>query len=258
MATAQESSNYLSGQGVLLLASKDATTGEPNTGFRPVGNVSALSIGNETTEFEHKESQSGVRAVDLTLVTEISVNVNFTMESLISENLALALKGTASDVVMGSVTDEVVVGYHDLWTPTAFIDISAVILTDSTGLTTYTVDTDYEVDPAAGAFKTLSAGTISDLESLRIDYSYAAQETVDALTSSSNPIRWARFHGLNTVDSDNPVIVDVYRMEITPLAELALIQDEIAQMAIEATALSDATRATGSKFFKMTHTPTVT
>jgi hypothetical protein len=258
MATAQESSNYLSGQGVLLLASKDATTGEPNTGFRPVGNVSALSIGNETTEFEHKESQSGVRAVDLTLVTEISVNVNFTMESLISENLALALKGAAADVAMGSVTDEVVVGYHDLWTPVDFIQISAVVLTDSTGLTTYTVDTDYEVDAAAGAFKTLSTGTISDLESLRIDYSYAAQETVNALTISANPIRWARFHGLNTVDSDNPVIVDVYRLEVTPLAELALIQDEIAQMAIEATALSDATRATGSKFFTITHAPTVT
>ena len=120
------------------------------------------------------------------------------------------------------------------------------------------VDTDYEVDAAAGAFKTLSTGTISDLESLRIDYSYAAQETVDALTISANPIRWARFHGLNTVDSDNPVVVDIFRLEVTPLAELALIQDEIAQMAIEATALSDATRATGSKFFTITHAPTVT
>lgn len=258
MATAQTSSNYLSGQGVLLLATKDATTGEPNSGFRPVGNVSALSIGNETTEFEHKESQSGIRAVDLTLTTEINVNVNFTMESLISENLALALKGAAANVAMGSVTDEAITAYHDLWSPTDFIDISSVVLTDSGGITTYTVDTDYEVDPAAGAIRVLSTGTIADLASLLVDYSYGAQETVNALTVSANPIRWARFHGLNTVDSDNPVVVDIFRMEVTPLAELALIQDEIAQMAIEATALSDSTRATGSKFFKITHTPTVT
>ena len=43
MTTAQESSHYLSGQGVLLLATKDGTTGEPDSGFRAVGNVSAAA-----------------------------------------------------------------------------------------------------------------------------------------------------------------------------------------------------------------------
>jgi hypothetical protein len=258
MTTADTSSNYLSGQGVLLLATKDGTTGEPNSGFRAVGNVSALAIGNDTTEFEHKESQSGQRAVDLTLITEISVNVNFTMESLVSENLALALKGTAADVAASSVTNEALVGYHDLWTPLARIDVSAVVITNTGGITTYVLDTDYELDAAAGAIRALSTGSITDLQTLEADYSFAAQETVGALTVSANPIRWARFHGLNTVDSDNPVVVDVYRMEITPLAELALINDEIAQMEIEASALSDSTRATGSKFFTITHAPTVT
>jgi hypothetical protein len=258
MTTADTSSNYLSGQGVLLLATKDGTTGEPNSGFRAVGNVSALSIGNETSEFEHKESQSGARAVDLTLITEISVNVNFTMESLISENLALALKGTAANVAGSTVTGEVVVGYHDLWTPVDRIGISAVTLTNTGGIVTYVLDTDYELDLAAGAFRALSTGAITDMQALEIDYTFAAQETVGALTVSANPTRWARFHGLNTADSDNPVVVDIYKLEVTPLAELALINDEIAQMAIEATALSDATRATGSKFFTITHAPTVT
>jgi hypothetical protein len=258
MTTAQESSNYLSGQGVLLLATKDGTTGEPNSGFRAVGNVSALSIGNETTEFEHKESQSGVRAVDLTIIQEISVNVSFTMESLISENLALALKGAAADVAMGSVTNQALVGYHDLWTPLQHIQVSSLVVTNTGGMTTYTLGSDYEADLAAGAIRVLSTGTITDTQALEADYSYAAQETVDALTLSANPVRWARFHGLNTVDQDNPVVVDIFKLEVTPLAELALIQDEIAQMAVEATALSDATRATGSKFFQITHAPTVT
>ena len=258
MTTADTSSNYLSGQGVLLLATKDGTTGEPNSGFRAVGNVSALSIGNDVTEFEHKESQSGQRAVDLTLITEISVSVNFTMESLVSENLALALKGTQTDTVASSVTNEVVVGYHDLWSPLDRIDVSSVVVTNTGGITTYTVDTDYQLDAAAGAIRVLSTGAITDTQSLEVDYSFGAQESVGALTVSANPTRWARFHGLNTVDNDNPVVVDVYKMEITPLAELALINDEIAQMEIEASALSDATRATGSKFFTFTHAPTVT
>jgi|Cruoilmetagenom7_1024161.scaffolds.fasta_scaffold04281_10 hypothetical protein len=258
MTTAQESSNYLSGQGVLLLATKDGTTGEPNSGFRAVGNVSALTIGNEVTEFEHKESQSGVRAVDITLVTEINVAVSMTMESLISENLAIALKGTAADVTASSVTDVAGVAYHDLWTPLEHINVSTFVLTNTGGIVTYTLDTDYELDAAAGAFRTLSTGTITDTQAVEWDYAYAIQETVDALTVASNPQRWARFHGLNTVDSDNPVVVDVYKMDITPLAELALINDEISQMAVEATALSDATRSTGSKFFTIRHSPTVT
>jgi hypothetical protein len=258
MTTADETSNYLSGQGVLLLATKDGTTGEPDSGFRAVGNVSALAIGNEVTDFEHKESQSGIRAIDLTLITEISVNVTFTMESLISENLALALKGTAADVAASSVSNEAAVAYHDLWTPTEFINISALVVTNTGGIVTYTIVTDYEVDLAAGAVRVLSTGTITDTQTIEFDYSYAIQETVDALTVSANPQRWARFHGLNTADVDNPVIVDIYKMEVTPLAELALINDEIAQMEVESTALSDATRVSGSKFFKITHSPTIT
>ncbi len=258
MTTAEKTSNYLSGQGVLLLATKDGTTGEPNSGFRAVGNVSALTIGNEVTEFEHKESQSGVRAVDLTLITEISVGVSMTMESIESENLAIALKGTGADVVGASVTAEVAIGYFDLWTPLDRINISAFVLANTGSIVTYVLDTDYELDAAAGAFRTLSTGAITDTQALEADYTFPAQETIDALTVSANPTRWARFHGLNTADADNPVTVDIFKMEVTPLAEFALINDEIAQMAVEGNALSDATRSTGSKFFKITQTPTVT
>lgn len=258
MTTADKTSNYLSGQGVLLLATKDGTTGEPNSGFRAVGNVSALTIGNEITEFEHKESQSGQRAVDLTLITEISVSVTMTMESIESENLAIALKGTGADVAGATVTDEAVTGYLDLWTPLDRIQVSAFVLTNIGAIVTYVLDTDYELDAAAGAFRALGTGSITDTQALLADYTFTVQETIDALTVSANPTRWARFHGLNTADLDNPVVVDIFKMEVTPLAELALINDEIAQMAVEGNALSDATRSSGSKFFKITQTPTVT
>lgn len=258
MTTADESSNYLSGQGVLLLATKDGTTGEPNSGFRAVGNVSALTIGNDVTEFEHKESQSGQRAIDLTIITEIAVNVNFTMESLIAENLSLALKGSDAETAGTTVTNEAIVAYHDLWTPLRRISVSAVTITNTGGIVTYTLDTDYELDTAAGAIRVLSTGTITDTQAIEADYTFATQEEVNALTIAANPQRWARFHGLNTADSDNPVVVDVFKMEISPLAELALINDEIAQMSVESNALSDATRSSGSKFFRITQDPTVT
>lgn len=250
MATAQTDSQYFSGQGVLLLAER--TAGGLPTGFRPVGNVSALTLGISTTVYQHKESQSGVRAVDLEIIQEIAANVSMTMESLNEDNLALALYGTATIVASGTVAAAYSVwGYHDLWSNLNHVNVSSLVIQDNTDTTTYVSGTDYLTNEAAGSFKTLSTGSIGDGEELHVTYDYAAQEEIQGLISGSAPIRWARFEGLNTADGDNPVVVDVFKLSVQPLQELALINDEIAQMTVEAKALSDATKVTGSKFFRI-------
>ncbi|MGW8177525.1 MAG: phage tail tube protein [bacterium] len=249
MATAQVSSQYFSGQGVLLLAER--TVGGAATGFLPVGNVSALTLGVGTQVYQHKESQSGTRAVDLEIIQEISANVSMTLESLNEDNLALALYGTGSTVAASSVADENITGYHDKWTALSKVDVSSVAVAGSGGTPSYVENTDYVVDTAAGAIKVLSTGSISDGATLEVDFDYAAQEEVLGLMSGSAPIRWARFHGLNTADNDNPVVIDIFKLSVQPLQEIALINDEIAQMTIEAKALSDATKVTGSKFFRI-------
>lgn len=252
MADACITSEYFSGQGALLLAERDA--GGVPTGFREVGNVSALTVGIETTEFEHKESCTGVRGIDLTIVQELAATATFTMESLSKENLSLALFGSDSAVAAGSVADEIKKGYHDLWTALDYINITTATLVvgnDATPTITYTEGTDYEVDLKAGAIKVLSTGAISDAQDLYFDYDYSAQENIQALTSGSKPVRYARFQGLNTADSDKPFVVDMFKMQVAPLAELALINDEIAQMEVETELLSDALQTTASKYFQI-------
>jgi hypothetical protein len=59
MATWDAVDHYYSGQGVVLLAERDAQ-GKP-TGFVPVGNVSDLKITVSTSVLEHKESHTGQR-----------------------------------------------------------------------------------------------------------------------------------------------------------------------------------------------------
>jgi len=250
MANACVQSQYFSGQGAVLLADRDAS-GNPTGGFTPVGNVSALTLGVETTTYQHKESCSGARGVDLEIVQEISVSMSMTMESLSKENLALALYGTESLVSAGTVTDEAITAVVDKWVGLNYINISSVVVTDSTGTTTYTEGTDYEVNAAAGSIKVLSAGSIADGDSLLVDYSYTDQDAIEAVTSGTPPIKWVRFEGLNTADTDKPVVIDLYKVSVQPLAELALIGDEITQMAVEAKVLSDSTKTTGSKYFKI-------
>lgn len=251
MANACTSSQYFSGQGALLLATRNATTGAAE-GFREVGNVSALTLGVETTTFEHKESCSGVRGIDLEIVQEINVSASFTLESMSPENLALVLYGSSSTVAGGSVTDEQIPLYHDKWMPLANIDVSNVVVgDDATPTTTYVVGTDYEINLAAGSIKALSTGAITDGQVVFVDYDNGGHSEVEAVESGTPPTRWARFEGLNTADTDKPVVIDFYKMSIQPLAELALITDEISQAEVESKVLSDALRQTGSQYFSV-------
>jgi len=250
MSDACVENQYFSGQGAILVGERDAVTGLP-MGLRPVGNVSALTLGVETTTFEHKDSCTGVRGIDLEIVQELNASMSMTMESLFKENLSLALYGTDSVITGASVTDEALLGYHDLWSPLAHIQVSAVIITDVGGSTTYVLDTDYEVNEVSGTIKVLSTGAITDGQALEADYTFVTQDNIEAVTTGTPPIRFIRFEGLNTADLNKPVVIDVFKVSMQPLAELALIQDEIAQMEVESKILSDSKRATGSKYFNI-------
>lgn len=249
MTTSCTTNQYFSGQGSLLLATRNATTGAAE-GFVPVGNVSSLTLGIETTTYEHKESCTGVRGIDLEIVQEIKVSAAFTMESMTPDNLAMVLYGSQSAVASASETDEQVVLYHDKWMPLANINVSAVIVgDDAVPTTTYTLGTDYVLNAEAGAIMALSTGAITDAQTVFVDYTSGDHSVVEAVETGTPPTRWGRFEGLNTADTDKPVTIDLYKMSISPLAELALITDEITQAEIETKILSDALRATGSKYF---------
>lgn len=240
---------YFSGQGSVLVAEKDAITGEPE-GFIPVGNVSALTLAVETTVFEHKESCTGTRGIDKEIVQEVNVTIAMTMENLNKENLALTLYGTEASVVGASPTDELVELFHDKWQRLENIKVSAVVVGDDAVPTvTYIEGTDYELNTETGSLLALSTGAITDGQVVFVDYTHAGYDQIEGITSSLAPERWIRFEGLNTADLDNPVVIDVYKGSIQPLAELALINEELSEMAIEITALSDPTRSSGSAYF---------
>lgn len=97
-------SRYYSGQGVVLVSER-RPDGTPS-GFRNVGNVSALTIAMETTTLEHKESSTGSRTTDLRLITENKATVTINMENFEAANLELGLFGTTTQLVAAAVSDE--------------------------------------------------------------------------------------------------------------------------------------------------------
>lgn len=248
-------SRYFSGQGIVSLATR-STAGDPQ-GFVNIGNVSALSITQEVTKEEHTESTTGNRSIDAVLQTKTTVGVSMTIDNLSKENLALMSQGSSATVAAGSVTNEAVTAYLAKTVALAHPNVSTVVVTNVAGTTTYVAGANYTVNAEAGSINILNAAAqaaaanpITDLQVLHIDYSYTAYDTVDAFTSAA-PERWIRFEGLNTADSNKPVIVDIFKFQFAPFAELLLINDTFAEFVVEGEALSDSTKTTGSKHYRM-------
>lgn len=251
-------SRYYSGQGALLIAERDATTGKPK-GFTHVGNVPDLKVSISVSVDEHKESTTGQRAVDKRRTTETKVNVSATLESLNKDNLAKALRGTAAAVAAGSAVDEPVTAYLGKTVALEHVKVSTVVVksTDETPVT-YEADKNYTVNAEAGSINILTAAqqtaagaavNIEDAEALEVSYAYAAQETVEAMTEAAKDYH-LRFEGMNTTEDNKAVVVEIFKFSSDPLKELSLIGDGIGQMTLEGSAQADLTRLTGSKYFR--------
>jgi len=250
-------SKYYSGQGALLIAERDATTGKPK-GFSHVGNVPELKISIGVSVDEHKEATTGQRAVDKRRTTETKVGVSAILESLNKENLATALRGTAATVAAGNAADESVTAYLGKTVALAHVKVSTVVVKDDTGTVTYEADKNYTVNAEAGSINILTAAeqtargaaaNIDDEDDLKVSYSYAAQETVEAMTEAAKDY-CLRFEGLNTAEDNKAVVVEIFKFSSDPLKELSLIGDSLGQMPLEGAAQMDLTRTTGSKFFR--------
>lgn len=243
------SNYYYSGQGSLYVAKRDVN-GKP-LGFMPIGNVPELTIDIEISKFEHKESESGSRLLDLSIVKEKKGKFKMKVENLSLENLALGLYGENAAVVGGTVVDEPVKFYKGKRMPLAHPDVSAVVVKDVTGVTTYVLNTDYTVDAANGVLIFPASGSTitTDGTDLEVSYTYGAYSKLEAFTSAESPERWLRFEGLNTVDGSN-VIIDCYRAQFDPLTGYALINEEIASLDMNGSLLADTNITSGSKFFR--------
>jgi hypothetical protein len=101
--------------------------------------------------------------------------------------------------------------------------------------------------------KTITIGTPLSAfsgQALTVDYTYAAQGEVNALTQGSTE-RFLRFEGLNTQDGNNPVVVEVFKFEVDPAKEQALIGGaQVAGFVLDGSVLSDSLQTSGSKFFR--------
>lgn len=249
------SNKYYSGQGSLYMAVRNAITGKP-MGFSKIGNVPELTLNIETTKFEHKESESGARLIDLTIVQEKKGTIEFVLENLSLDNLAVGLWGEKATVAGATVSDEVIAIPQAVASgmrfPLAHPAVSAVTVTGPGGTPSYDAGVDYVVDARNGTITILAdivTAASAAATTIEVSYTYAGYTKLDAFTQVVAPERWLRFEGLNTVDG-KAVILDMFRAQFDPLTGYGLLNEELAQVTMTANLLADTTQLTGSQFFK--------
>jgi hypothetical protein len=236
-----ETYSYL--QGRIYLALNDPTTGLPGA-FRAVGDVSAFAVKLTIEKVEHKESQSGQRALVRSFPIGKAANIDMTLHQVDADNLALVTNGTISSKVSGTVTAEslpaaLVAGDQvSLANP----GVSALVLTDSTGTPLTLVEgTDYTIDGNFGRVTILNVGTY--VQPFKAAYSYTATKSVGMFTTGQKYYT-LRYEGINLAEGNAPVIVDLYKVAPEPLQQLALIStgNDVDGMQISAGVLLDSAK----------------
>lgn len=255
MATWDRQTHYYSGQGVVLVGELDDNNNL--LGLTALGNTTALEIGVEVAVEQHTESQSGQRGTDLRKEKETNVSIKMTCQNFVRDVLAMFTRGTATAVAAGEVTAGAMVCRLGKIMPLPHIKVSDVVLKKaSTTLVAYVDDAtpyDYQLNADAGSIKfaaTPATAGLEDDDVLTIAYDYAAQAQVDSLTTGA-VARFLRFEGLNTADSNQPVIVEAFRCQFDPAKVLSLISDETVQsFELDGSIMADMSRTTGSKYFR--------
>ena len=251
--SATPKSYYFSGQGRVAVADRDAVTGKAGS-FRYLGNVTELTISVANTKQEHKESMTGNRGVDETIIKEIKPTVKFKTESVGVENLSMGLYGTSSVDAGGTVTAEVhkysALGtFIPLTNPNVTLVVVKVGDDETTQATPAVLGTDYTIDTDFGCIYPITGSTVLTVgKFVSVAYTSTGVQRMDALTVATPKEKVIRFEGLNTVNGDMS-LVEMFRCKLEPIAAFSLINDDFANVDFTGNLLLDDTKPVTSQYW---------
>jgi hypothetical protein len=207
------------------LASKSAITGLPQV-FTWLGNVPSFEFELAVDKLEHIESYSGQNLMDVSLVVSKKGTFKARGENFDIDALAFGMYGTKVTVAGSTVTNELtssglVVG-DEIFSVQQ--KISSLVITDSTGSPiTLVNNTDYQImDATTGRIKILNITAL--VQPYKLAYTYAASKAVGMFVATPSN-KWLRYEGINLANNNSKVIVDLFNVQIDPMASLPMISD---------------------------------
>lgn len=150
------------------------------------------------------------------------------------ESLAIALLGTATAIAQGAgtVVNQAITARLGAWVRTVHENISAVVVTNVAGSTTYVNAVDYEFNSRLGMIRAIAGGAIADNTAIHVDYAYAAVNGTSIAGSTNTQVR-ALFllDGKNFAD-DLPCQVQVWEAVIAADSAFDFMSDDFANVSL--------------------------
>lgn len=155
-------------------------------------------------------------------------------------NLARYTRGTATAAtVLTAITNEAHTAYLGGLIPLNRIPNNAVamVVTDTAGTTTYTEGTDYLRTPS-GIEIPASGSAITEAQTVHIDYTPVASDTIEALTTAGKQYQLF-FEGLNEADSGRQVNITVHKFKPGAATAMGWLSQEFLSAPFEGDVLKD-------------------
>lgn len=226
----------------------------PNDPLRALCNSSELkiSIKTKTEVLPDYDGPSGGSAAISSHIEDAEISL--TLYDLNHANLALAYWGTSTDVAGGTVANEAVTAYTGSLARLAHAGASSVVVTDSSGATTYTLGTDYTVTGAGVIIA--DGGAIQNGSTINVSYSYGDQVVIEAMTTGARAM-YILLDGINNAMDGKPRIVDLWKVQFEAGQGIDYKGDKFASLQLKGKLLRDDTRtgAGVSLFFRETMIP---
>lgn len=206
-----------------------------------VGNCTKLEFSVTEDKKEIKDFTSAAGGTYDTFSRIDKVEANLSLSDLSPANLARALFGSTSIVTAAAVADEEAIGYKGGLIRTAHLldNATAPVVKNTAGVTTYVVDTDYVVSAAGISIPETSSipDSVAGAANLKISYTKKAATAIEVLTQAAGEYSLV-FDGLNAA-KNKPVVVDVHKFKMGPMANLGLISDDFAGIELKGDVLLD-------------------
>lgn len=212
-----------------------------------LGNCPSFAIAIETEKAEHYSSETGLRQKDASVLLEVKRSGSLTCDNMSAQNVSLFLSGTFGTITQagGTVEDETITvipgRYYQLGmgtsSPAGKRKVSAVVVKNSTGVTTYVAGDDYLLDADRGILQILADGDIVAGD-IKVNYTAAATTWEGVRTGAVGELV-----GSLRVASDNATGSnrDFYmpRVSLVPSGELPVIAEgtDFASMQFDADVL---------------------
>lgn len=242
----QFESRYFHGEGKFFIGDRAADGSPMNLIF--AGDMSSVELSPDVQRNDVVEKVTGTSAIGTSYIAAARYGLSVAMRSVKPKHFALAMQGNLSDLTADSVTDERHSAQVGAFVPLEHMGVSNVVVTQDPDGTasSLTAGTDYKVHADEGMLEILSGGSVTDGDTLGVDYDYQAQARVEA--DPTNTEKFCFFAGVNKADSDRFVRCEIYKVRFSP-GTVSPIADDRQDFTVDGQVENDMLRDAGNRLF---------